>query len=136
MLVDPVDADVAGPEELLARYETELADAARKAGLEAAADAADVAADRLESVDGTEVSLEEAAAVLGLAEDRDPEALLAEVRDDVMLAMSTAVLDVDAVARGLEAELSAREIQAKIEGRLEMSLREYARVRHYIASQQ
>ena len=60
--------------------------------------------------------------------------ILAEVRNHLLLEMSSAMLDVDAVAGGIDADLDPREVQAKIEGRHPMTLAEYARLHHFIAS--
>jgi hypothetical protein len=139
MLQDPIDADTVTPEELCDRYVGAVRDAVAAAGAGTAADRTGVDADRLEALlegeAGGEWTVEEAANLLALTEGVDPEVVLAEVRDHLMLSMSTAVLDVDAVAANLDGELSAREIQAKMEGRLPMTLREYARIHHYVASQ-
>jgi len=136
MLTDPIDADAVTPGELVARYEDGIARVVDSVGADVAADETGIAPGRVDPPDGEDLTVEEAAALIALGDGRDREAVLAEVRDHIMLSMSTAVLDVDAVAVGLEGELSAREIQAKIEGRLPMSVAEYAHVHHYIASQQ
>jgi archaellum component FlaC len=46
--------------------------------------------------------------------------------------MTTGVLDVEAVESGVEGAIDAREIQQKIEGRLEMTLDELAQLHSYI----
>jgi hypothetical protein len=43
-----------------------------------------------------------------------------------------AVLDVEAIAAGLDDELEPKEIHGKVEGRYPMSLDEYAMVHRYI----
>jgi hypothetical protein len=138
MLEEPIDADATTPADLTARYADALADAIETVGTAAAAERTGLDADRLTALEegGSDATLAEAAAVLALVEDREADAIVAAVRDHLMLSMSTAVLDVDAIAGDLEGDLTAREIQAKIEGRLEMSLEEYARIHHYIASRQ
>lgn len=136
MLTDPIDADAVTPGELVARYQERIAEAVDSVGRDVATEETGIAADRIDPPDSEDLTVEDAAALLALGDDRDGEVILAEVRDHIMLSMSTAVLDVDAVAAGLDGGLSAREIQAKIEGRLPMTVGEYARVHHYIASQQ
>jgi hypothetical protein len=139
MLQEPIDPDSVTVEELCDRYVTGVRDAVAAVGAEVAVGETPVDADRvdalLEGRDGGELTVEEAARLLALADGDDADAVLAEVRDHLMLSMSTAVLDVDAIAANLDGELSAREIQAKMEGRLPMTLREYARIHHYVASQ-
>jgi len=138
MLQEPVDTDAVTPGELRARYEEAVADAVAEVGAETAAEETGVDAESLAAAgDGdAELTVEEAARALALAGDGDADAILAEVRDQMMLSMSTAVLDVEAIVAGVEGDLSAREVQAKIEGRLPMTLGEYARIRHYVESEQ
>lgn len=57
--------------------------------------------------------------------------VLTETRHDLMLAMSNAITNVDALSGDLERDLSPNEIQAKLEGRLSMTLHEYAVFRQY-----
>jgi len=133
-LEDPESVTAA---ELRRRYERAVADAARTVGLDRAAEAAGVDRATLESLadgESPDLTVEQAAAVLGLAEDNpDADAIVAEVRDGLMLGMSTAVLDVDALATDLDNDLEPRTLQQKIEGRQPMTLREYARIRHVVA---
>lgn len=133
------DAEAVDSETLRERYEAELADVVSEAGAERAAEAADIDAARAEAVaagDAADLTMEEAAELLALSEAYpDAETILAEVRDHIMLQMSSAVLDVDALESGLDSDLSARDIQQKIEGRQPMTLAEYARIHHFIASE-
>lgn len=131
MLADPVDAET--PEELLQEYADALSAAVEAAGAatveaETSLDAATVEA--AES-DPAAVTVEDAAEVLALDDDRNGDDVLAEVRDVLLLGMSSAVLDVEAIAADLDG-LDAGEIQAKVEGRHPMTLEEYARIRHYV----
>jgi hypothetical protein len=140
MLAEPIqDAEAVDPETLRERYEAELADIVSEAGVERAAAAADIDAARAEAIaagDAADRTVEEVADLLALSADYpDSEAVLAEVRDHIMLQMSSAVLDVDALEAGLDSELSARDIQQKIEGRQPMTLAEYARIHHFVASE-
>lgn len=122
-----------------AAYEAALASVVETAGVDAVSEASGVDADRLAALaDGESpvVTVEEAANVLAVSDDwPDAEGLLLEVRDNIMLQMSSAVMDVDALASGLDGDLDPKEIQQKIEGRLEMTLAEYARIYHHIASE-
>jgi hypothetical protein len=80
-----------------------------------------------------ELTLEEAAAILG-TDERYPDAdtIEAEARDILLMGMSIAVLDVEAIAAGIDDELEPKEIQQKVEGRYPISLEEYAIVHSYI----
>lgn len=136
MFQDVADAGERSPAELEVAY----ADALRtviedRGGPEAVAsesgvDAASVAA----MADGTlaEVTLAEGAAVLALADDRDADAIVAASRDALLMGMTSAVLDVDALAAAVDGDLDPREIQQKIEGRFPVTLAEYARLHHTI----
>jgi len=140
MLAEPIqDAETVDPETLRERYEADLADVVSEAGVDRAAEAADIDPARAEAAaagDAADLTVEEVADLLALSADSpDSEAVLAEVRDHIMLQMSSAVLDVDALEAGLDSELSARDIQQKIEGRQPMTLAEYARIHHFVASE-
>jgi hypothetical protein len=133
------DADAVDHETIRERYEAELADVVSEAGVERAAEAADIDAARAASVadgDAADLTVEQVADLLALSTDYpDAETILAEIRDHIMLQMSSAVLDVDALEAGLDSELSARDIQQKIEGRQPMTLAEYARIHHFVADE-
>lgn len=140
MRVDEIaDPDAVSPADVLAEYESTLATIIDSTGVEAAAAAADVDESTLESLgDGEQLDLtvEQAAHILALSEDYpDAETIVLEIRDSVMLGMSTAVMDVDAMEAKLPIDMSARDIQQKIEGRQDMTLAEYAHFAHHIASE-
>jgi transcriptional regulator with XRE-family HTH domain len=140
MLTEPVaDAESIAGGELLARYEARLAELIAQRGAEEVAESSgldpETVAD-IEAGNGADYTVEDAAAVLALADDYpDAEGVLLELRDHLMLQMSSAVLDVDALAAGLDGELSAREIQQKIEGRQPMTLAEYAEIHRFVAAE-
>ncbi|PSQ32157.1 hypothetical protein BRD16_01350 [Halobacteriales archaeon SW_6_65_46] len=73
-----------------------------------------------------ELTVEEAAAVLAVVEDDDADDIIALSRDAIMMGMSQAVLDVEALAADAGDGLEPREVQSKIEGRFPMTLREFA----------
>lgn len=66
-------------------------------------------------------------------EELEADQLLTETRHDLMLAMSNAITNVDALSGDIEGDLSPNEIQAKLEGRLPMTLHEYTVFRQYFA---
>lgn len=123
--------------ELYDRYVAELLAVVDEHGLEATAEASGVDRETLRELsegNEPELTLEEGAAILALAEDApDAETIAAIARDELLMGMTTAVLDVEAVESGLGGELEAREIQSKIEGRFPMTLREFALLQQYIA---
>ena len=128
------------PAELRELYEAELLDVVDRRGLEAVAAASDVDEATLRALrDGDspelELELEAAASVLAVADDApDADTIATVSRDALLMGMTTAVLDVEAVESGLDGELEAREIQSKIEGRFPMTLEEFALLHRYIES--
>jgi len=125
------------PEDLYAAYERMLVEAVESVGAERAA--ADSGVDR-ETVDALlageapELTLEEGAALLALDAAEDAEDIVLVSRDALLMGMTTAVLDVDSLSAGIDGELSGREIQAKVEGRFPVTLREFARIHQYIGT--
>ena len=128
------------PAELRELYEAELLDVVDRHGLEAVAAASDVDEATLRALrDGDspelELELEVAASVLAVADDApDADTIATVSRDALLMGMTTAVLDVEAVESGLGGELEAREIQSKVEGRFPMTLEEFALLHRYIES--
>lgn len=140
MLADEIqDPEAVTSGEVRAEYEAALASAVEDAGVDEAAAASGVDTAKLDALlagESPELTLKEAAAVLAVSDDwPDAEGLLLEVRDNLMLQMSSAVMDVDALASGLDGDLDPKEIQQKIEGRQPMTLAEYARIYRHIASE-
>lgn len=134
--VDPTDANT--PEELQAAYERVLSETIEEVGLETVADRTGVARERLAALAGgrsAEISLEDAAAILATESARpDGETITAEARDALLMGMTTAVLDVEALAAELDGDLGPTELQQKIEGRHPMTLAEFAEIRHRLAN--
>ncbi|PSP81159.1 hypothetical protein BRC88_02535 [Halobacteriales archaeon QS_4_69_225] len=126
------------PAELRELYEAELLAVVDRHGLEAVAAASDVDEATLRALrdgDSPELELEAAASVLAVADDApDADTIATVSRDALLMGMTTAVLDVEAVESGLDGELEAREIQSKIEGRFPMTLEEFALLHRYIES--
>lgn len=86
---------------------------------------------------GNDVSLtvSEAVEIWALQSDTiDPDQLLSETRHDLMLSMSQAITNIDVVAGELDADLSPNEIQAKLEGRLPLTLYEFAVLKQYFTN--
>jgi hypothetical protein len=131
----PGDRD---PEDLQASYQQELAATVDAQGVESVADETGVAEETLQALvagESPEMTLEEAAAVLATDPDRpDADFLVADARDILLMGMSQAVLDVEAVASGIDGAMEAKEIPQKVEGRYPMTLREYALLHQYIES--
>jgi hypothetical protein len=140
MLRDAVDSPgERSPDELREAYDELLAATVRAVGTDSVA--ADTAVDRerldrLLAGESPPLTLQDAAAVLATDEDRPAaDALAAEARDMLLLGMSMAVLDVEALASGIDDQMDPKEIQQKVEGRQPMPLDEYAVLHSYIESE-
>ena len=127
------------PSELRTEYEAEFRSILEDVGLEAADDATGIDRERLEALEAgesPELDLEEAAEIQALAEgEPDPETIVTIATEHLLLGMSSAVLDVEAVESYIETDLEAKEIQQKIERRAPMTLGEFVHLQHVIVSQ-
>lgn len=89
--------------------------------------------DALAAGDQPTLTVEEAASILGVGDDNpDAEAIAFELQDHLLLGMTTAVLDVDAIAANIDADLTGQEVQQAIEGRTEMTLAQLAAIQSVI----
>ncbi|MBV0923670.1 hypothetical protein KTS45_05595 [Halomicroarcula limicola] len=134
------DAGERSPEELLAAYESMLAATVESVGVERVAEETDLdetTVQRVADGDAADLPLEEAAAILGTdPEYPDADAVQAEAQDILLMGMTTAVMDVESLASGIDDEMEPKEIQQKIEGRYPMTLAEYAVLHSYIEGEQ
>ena len=128
-----VDADTM--EDAIELYTAELGTVVSEVGLAETADATDLDDAVIEAITASDVAmvgrmhLTEIAPILALTDDRTADAIAADARDELLFAMSTAVIDVERLAASLDTDLDPKEIQAKMEGRYPMRLREYAALR-------
>jgi hypothetical protein len=128
------------PEALRELYEAELRGVFEGHGVAEVAEASGVDESTLRALadgESPELTLEEASAVMAVAEGTaDAETIATVSRDALLMGMTTAVLDVEAVESGIGGRLEAREIQSKIEGRFPVTLEEFALLQQYIESKQ
>lgn len=151
MLYDDVeDPEETAPAQLRDEYVAELAEVVESQGVDDVADASGVDRETVAAIAerganpgdaddrvGESVQLEDAAAILATADDAPvAEDILLEVRDHLLMGMTTAVLDVDTIGAEIDADLDGKQIQQKVEGRSPMTLDEYATIHHFIASRQ
>lgn len=141
MLYDEVeDPGETSPDRLREEYLAELAAVVESKGVDAVADESGVDRETVAAIadgDVETITLSDAAAVLATDPDApDSEGILLEVRDHLLMGMTTAVLDVDTVAAEVEADLDGKQVQQKLEGRSQMTLDEYAALHHLIARRQ
>lgn len=117
-------------------YEQQLRSTITAVGTEAVAAETDIQHERIAAITAGEsptLTVEEAAAILALdAATPDAEAIVYELRDHLLMGMTTAVLDVDTIAANVEVDLTAQEIQQAIEGRTEMTLTQLAAIQSVI----
>ena len=125
------------PAALRAEYEDDLATIVDQHGPAAVAAETDLEQDVLEALaagDSPDLTLEAAAEIQSLAEgEPDPETIVTMALEHLLLGMSTAVLDVEALESYIDLDLEAKEIQQKIEGRAPMSFEEFVHVQYVIA---
>lgn len=130
---DPGDLDA---EELYVRYLAELAAVVEDAGVETVAAETGLDRETLRAIrdrEASELTLEDAAAVFAVRADApDAADVAALARDELLLGMTNAVMDVERVAAAVDGRLEPKEIQSKVEGRYPMTLREFAMLRHHI----
>ena len=130
------ELDTLTPESLLAGYGDRLATTLDAVGIDTAAETTELADEQLSAVadgDVDALSLTDAAAILALSESTpDSEAIVLETRDHLLMGMTTAVLDVDAVAAELDVDLTGQEVQQAIEGRATLTLTELAAIQAVI----
>lgn len=124
------------PSTLLAGYFGQLRETIDAVGAERVAAETGLEADRIDALaDGDQLTLtaEEAAAILATAESTpDADAIVFELRDHLLMGMTTAVLDVDTIAATAETDLTGQEVQQAIEGRTELPLRQLAAIQSVI----
>lgn len=134
------DVGELSPDDVREAYESDLRAVIDEQGTDAVTAETDVDRETVAALaDGESpgVSLEDAAAIQALdPEAPDAETIAEMACEHLLLGMSTAVLDVDAIASGFDRDLAAKEIQQKLERRAPMTLDEFAALEHYIVDQQ
>lgn len=124
------------PAALRSEYDDRFASIVARHGVETAAERTSLDRETLEAVEAgrsPSLSLEAAAEIRALESDEpDAETIVTMACEHLLLGMSTAVLDVEALASHLEIDLEAKEIQQKIERRAPMSFEEYVHLQYTI----
>ena len=131
------DAGEQSPADLLAAYASVLTSTVESVGPDTVVESTGLDRETVTDLDEAagDLELSEAAAILATDPDRpDADAIQAEAQDILLMGMTTAVLDVEALASGIDNDLEPKEIQQKIEGRYPMTLSEYAVLHSYIES--
>lgn len=137
LLADVDEPDATSATELRAEYERHLASIVRERSVSSVAASTGIDESTLNDLlegRSPSLSVEEAASIMACTEPwPETEAVMLELRDTLMLRMSSAVMDVDSLSMAIEDDLDATAIQQRIEGRHRMTLDEYAKVVHAIA---
>ncbi|ACM55794.1 DUF5791 family protein [Halorubrum lacusprofundi] len=128
---ESTDTDEVTAAALLASFETLLSEAAAEVGRDRLVDETGLDGGVIDAAvdgDATEIRLEDGAAIVAVSTDRDGDAVVAEVRDHLLMGMATAVLDVDTIAAAIDADLTGQEVQQALEGRAPMTLGQLAEI--------
>jgi dephospho-CoA kinase len=137
MFYDVVDDPAShGADELHAAYEAALVEIIDAHGTETVAAESGVDAERLAALaagEEAELSVEEAMSVLAVDAELDAETMTLELRDRLLMGMTTGVLDVDTLASETGLDISGQEVQQSLEGRRTTTLAELAAIHRVIA---
>jgi hypothetical protein len=134
MLHEVAPAEDADAEAVLAAYRRLLQESIDTAGVETVRAETDLGDDLIETAAaGTtdaiaDLSIEEAASILAVEDDRDSDTIVYELRDHLLMGMTTAVVDVDTLAGAIDADLTGQELQQALEGRARMTVRQLAEI--------
>lgn len=123
--------DAASADDLLGAFEAMVRDAAATVGRETLTEEAGISESTARAVvsgDVSSVTVTDGATVLAADADRDADAVVAEIRDHLLMGMTMAVLDVDTIAARIDADLTGQEVQQALEGRSAMTLGQLAEV--------
>lgn len=127
-------------ETLRAEYAADLAAAVESVGVERVVERTGLdhaAVERVANGTTADLSVEDAAAVQALADGVPAAETVAEMaRDHLLLGMSTAVLDVDRLAAGVDLDLDPKEVQQKVEGRAPMRFEEFVVLQYRVVAEQ
>ena len=138
MLYDVVENPGAHtPTELCEAYVAKLRPIVETHGVETVAERSKVDEDKIDALAAgrtPDLTLDEATAILAVA-DGNPgaEDITLEFRDDLLMGMTTGVLDVDTIAAETDLDLSGQEVQQALEGRNAVTLLQLATIHQYIA---
>jgi hypothetical protein len=139
MLYDAAD-DPGGltPDALREAYESQLRHVVDAVGAETAAAESGVDSEQVRALANgpvPDLRVTDAAAILALGEGRpDAESIVLELRDHLLMAMTTGVVDVDTLAANVDLDLSGQEVQQALEGRTEMTLAQLAAIHRFLAA--
>jgi hypothetical protein len=128
------------PPELRAEYDALLQSVVGTVGVDRVVAETDLSRESVAAIaagESVDLTVTEAAAILGLSDEvPDAEVVVLELRDHLLMGMTTGVLDVDTISAEIDADLTGQEVQQALEGRTEMTLDELSAIHRFIASAQ
>ncbi|MGM0590856.1 MAG: DUF5791 family protein [Halobacteriota archaeon] len=138
MLYDAVERPgTESPESLREAYESELRAVVDAVGVDAIVSDANVDRATVEALadgESPELTVGDAAAILAAGDEIvDAEVGVLELRDHLLMGMTTGVLDVDTIAANIDVDLSGQEVQQALEGRVPMTLAQLAAIHQFVA---
>ncbi|ERG90387.1 MAG: hypothetical protein J07HQW1_00408 [Haloquadratum walsbyi J07HQW1] len=133
------------PDALCAAYEKQLHDVITDVGVETIIQETDVDTKTIETLANIDpdtdtpvtpdLRTEDAAAILAAHQTRpDAESIIFELRDHLLMSMTTTVVDVDIIASNVDLDLSGQEVQQALEGRAAMTLAQLAAIQRFLAA--
>ena len=138
MLYDVVESPGSHtPTDLCEAYMSEIRAVVESYGVETVAEESGVDEAEIDAIAAgrtPDLTLDEATAILAVADENpDAEDIVLEFRDDLLMGMTTGVLDVDTLAANIDLDLSGQEVQQVLEGRNAVTLLQLATIHQYIA---
>ncbi len=138
MLYDVVESPGSHtPTELCEAYMSEVREVVESNGVKTVAEQSGIDEEKIDAIAAgrtPDLTLEEATSILAVADGTpDAEDIVLEFRDDLLMGMTTGVLDVDTVAANVDLDLSGQEVQQVLEGRNPVTLLQLATLHQYIA---
>jgi hypothetical protein len=127
------------PTTLRQEYDADFASIVASHGVDAVTDHTQLSAETVAAIEtgaSPSLTLTEAAHLQAMAPDTPPaETIETMACEHLLLGMSSAILDVDAVAATLDLDLDPKEIQQKIERRAPMTFDEFVHIQYVIAAE-
>ncbi|MFB6244235.1 MAG: DUF5791 family protein [Halobaculum sp.] len=124
------------PDEVQSAYADRLAAVVDEHGVETVAEESGLDESTVAQFSDGEVgdaTLSDAAAVFAV-DGHDAAAVTSEIRDDLMMGLSTAILDVDTVAVEIDSDLDGKDVRQALEGQIRLRLDELAEIQALIRS--
>jgi|APHM01.1.fsa_nt_gi hypothetical protein len=129
--------DTEDPTQLRQAYAETLGETISQVGADTVEKETSVSVDhasRITDGDVGELRFQQAAEIMAVNGPVEADTIIDEIRDDLLMGMATAVLDVDTIAASTDLDLTGQEVQQALEGRARMTMAELAIIQAFIAS--